>query len=70
MRFIEELFVVDKSLEDEFDEWLVWFDGDNGVDMIWRLRRDETRVGTLSILGEFVDCWGDKRLEKYILILF
>jgi len=59
MRFIEELFVVDKSVEEEFDEWFVLFDGDNGVDIILRLRRDDTRVGTLSILGEFV---GDERL--------
>ncbi len=62
MRFIEELFVVDKSVDDEFDEWFVLFDGDNGVDIILRLRRDETRVGILSVLGEFVVCWGDKRL--------
>ncbi len=62
MRFIEELFVVDKSVEDEFDDWLVLLDGDKGVERIWRLRRDDTRVGILSILGELTDCWGDKRL--------
>jgi hypothetical protein len=65
MRFIEELFgVVDKSAEDEFDDWLILLDGDNGVVISLRLRRDETRVGTLSVLGGVVDCWGDDRLEK------
>ena len=39
---------------------MILFEGDNGVDII--LRRDDTRVGTLSVLGEFVDCWGDERL--------
>jgi hypothetical protein len=34
---------------------LVLFDGDKGgVDIILRLRRDETRVGVLSVLGEFI----------------
>lgn len=49
-------------MDEELDEWLVLFDGDNGGDKIFRLRREETRVGRLSILGGVVDCWGDKRL--------
>ena len=67
MRFIEELFAVvvvdSKSVEEEFDEWFRLFGGDKGAVSDFPVRRDETRVGALSTLGElFGCCWGDARL--------
>jgi hypothetical protein len=64
-RFIEGLFVIDcKSVEEEFEEWFVVFDGDKGIDRVLWLRRDDTRVGRISDLGEIAGfCWrGDERL--------
>ena len=64
MRFIEELFVARRSVEEEFDEWFRLFGGDKGEAMIFADRREETRVGTLSTLGELFGCWGDARLTR------
>lgn len=65
MRFVEALFVNGKSIEDELDDWFVLAGGDNGADIILRLRRADTRVGRItSVLGEFVGCCGDIRLKS------
>lgn len=73
MRFTEGLFTVDcTSVKEEFDEWLVLFDGDNGAVRGLRLRRDDARVGSVSNLGELAGCgWrGDERLNKTKTIVF